>query len=220
MRKAINENPVVQILLLGALGVLVAVVFLSGMGGGAAEPQEETDPATTPAASSTTETAAPSTAAPSTAAPSTAAPSTPAPEAGAATAPAGSTPFEASKGLPADVVDAYDTGDVVVLLVMEPGGYEDRPVKRDVESLESRGDTSVFVTDAKHVTRYSRIAEGVTLDRVPAIIVLHPPKGKLPNGESSPMPLASVSYGYRGKESVTQAVNDALYDGKRKTYAP
>ena len=33
MRKAINENPVVQIGLLGVLGVLVAVVFMSGMGG-------------------------------------------------------------------------------------------------------------------------------------------------------------------------------------------
>ena len=55
---------------------------------------------------------------------------------------------------------------------------------------------------------------------MPAIIVLHPPKGKLPNGESSPMPLASVSYGYRGEESVIQAVNDALYDGKRSDLRP
>ena len=34
------------------------------------------------------------------------------------------------------------------------------------------------------------------------------------------MPPASVSYGYRGKESVIQAVNDALYKGDSKSYAP
>ena len=75
-------------------------------------------------------------------------------------------------------------------------GYEDEPLERDVESLESRGDTSVFVTDAKNVSDYSRIAEGVTLDRVPAIIVLHPLKGKVAEGEELPMPNATVTYGY------------------------
>ena len=34
------------------------------------------------------------------------------------------------------------------------------------------------------------------------------------------MPPASVSYGYRGKESVIQAVNDALYDGKQQDLRP
>ncbi|MDX6588162.1 MAG: hypothetical protein QOI31_2635 [Solirubrobacterales bacterium] len=213
MRKAINENPVVQLGLLGVLGVLVAVVFMSGMGGGSAEPEPATDTAATPATSSAPEATAPSTS-------STVAPSTAAPEAAVSAAPAGTTPFEASKGLPENLVDAYNTGDVVVLLVMQADGYEDKPIHRDVQSLESRGDTSVFVTDVKHVSKYSRIAEGVTLDRVPAIIVLHPFKGKLAKGEAVPMPPASVAYGYRGEESVTQAVNDALYKGDSKSYAP
>jgi nucleoid-associated protein YgaU len=215
MRKAINNNPIVQIGLLGALGVLVAVVFMSNMGGGAPPPAEEDATATESATS-----AAPATPATSAAPADPAVPATPAPEAAPSAALPGATAFEPSKGLPADVVNAYESGDVVVLLVMEKNGYEDKAILRDVESLESRGDTSVFIAESKDVSKYSRIAEGVSLDRVPAIIVLHPPKGKLPNGESSPFPLASVSYGYRGEESVIQAVNDALYEGKRGTYAP
>jgi len=104
---------------------------------------------------------------------------------------------------------------------MQSGGVEDESLKRDVESLEARGDTSVFVTDAKRVSEYSRIAEGVTLDRVPAIIVLHPLEDKQSGSEASlPMPEASVAYGYRGEESVVQAVNDALYDGDSRAYSP
>lgn len=210
MRKAINDNPIVQIGLLGVLGVLVAVVFMSNMGGDSAPPPEDDATAAESAASATP---AATSAAPTV--PGTAAPQRTAPSAAAAV-----TPFEASKGLPSELVDAHTSGDVVVLLVMQGKGVEDQSVRRDVESLESRGDTSVFVTDVKDVSKYSRIAEGVTLDRVPAIIVLHPIKGNLAKGETAPMPSASVSYGYRGKDSVTQAVNDALYSGKQLSYDP
>ena len=211
MRKAINSNPVVQVGLLGALGILVAVVFLSRMGGSSPPPAETAETATQSSAA----TAPPATAATPTA------PSTPAPEAVAPPAsPAGSTPFEASKGLPADLVKAYESGDVVVLLVMQDKGIEDAPLRRNVESLEGRGDTSVFITDAKHATRYSRIAEGVNLDRVPAIIVLAPLEGKLSGDAIAPLPTATVTYGFRGKESVNQAVEDALYRGKQLSYDP
>jgi hypothetical protein len=214
MRAAINNNPIVQIGLLGVLGVIVAVLFLSNMGGGApaeeaASPESASEaPAGTPVPIDEATPGAPVAPAPS------------APEA-VPGKPAGVTPFEAGKGLPAAVVNAYESGDVIVLLVMQSGGVEDESLKRDVESLETRGDTSVFVTDAEGVDKYSRIAEGVTLDRVPAIIVLHPLEGKASGSESSlPMPEASVAYGYRGKESVVQAVNDALYDGDSRAYSP
>ncbi len=214
MREAINNNPIVQIGLLGALGVIVAVVFMSSMGGG--PPAEE---AASPESASEATAATPvpvDAATPGV----PVAPATSAPEA-VPGAPTGVTPFEAGKGLPAAVVNAYESGDVVVLLVMQSGGVEDESLKRDVESLEARGDTSVFVTDAKGVSKYSRIAEGVTLDRVPAIIVLHPLEDKPSGSEASlPMPEASVAYGYRGKESVVQAVNDALYDGGTGAYSP
>lgn len=213
MRAAINNNPIVQIGLLGVLGVIVAVVFMSSMGGDPpveeeASPESATGaPAATPVPVDGATPGVP------------VAPAASAPE--AAPAPAGVTPFEAGKGLPAPVVNAYESGDVIVLLVMQSGGVEDESLKRDVEGLESRGGTSVFVTDAKGVSKYSRIAEGVTLDRVPAIIVLHPLEDKASAGKASlPMPEASVAYGYRGEESVVQAVNDALYDGKSRAYSP
>jgi hypothetical protein len=218
MRKAINENPIVQIGLLGVLGVLAAVVFLSSRGG--STPAEEAAPAestASPPAAAPTDAAAP--ADPAAPPVDPAAPVTPAPDA-LPGEPVAGTPFEAGKGLPAGLVDAYESGDVVVLLVMQSGGVEDEPLERDVQSLEGRGDTSVFVTDAKHVSRYSRIAEGVTLDRVPAIIVLHPLENKVTGGDAPPMPEASVAYGYRGEKSVVQAVNDALYDGKTGPYSP
>ncbi len=217
MRKAINGNPIVQIGLLAGLAVLVAVVFMSQMGGGSSTAPEEPATADSAAAASST---APATGAP---APDAAVPAEPAavtPEAVPSSAPTGDAPFAASKGLPAEVVSSHESGDVVVLLVMQGKGIEDEQLRSDVETLESDGSTSVFVTDVKNVAKYSRIAEGVNLDRIPAIIVLHPLDGKLAKGQEAPLPQASVAYGYRGPESVRQTVEDVLYEGKQLAYDP
>lgn len=207
MRKAINSNPILQIGLLGVLGLLVGVIFMSRMGGGEApvESAATTDAAATAAPAGVAEASPP-------AAPSAGAPA-PVPLA------AGSTPFEAGKGLPAPVVKAHESGDVVVLLITQEKGLEDAQLRKNSESIRGRGDTTIFTTDVKDVARYSRIAEGVTLDRVPAIIVVHPIEGK-GGGEAAAMPEATVSYGYRGPESVTTAVEDALYKGKQLPYDP
>jgi hypothetical protein len=53
-------------------------------------------------------------------------------------------------------------------------------------------------------SRYARITQGVNVDRVPALIVLQP--RKLTKG----VPVATVSYWFRGPESVAQAIDDAL----------
>jgi len=211
MRKALNDNPIVQIGALAALGLLVAVVFMTRMGGGGAEPEPATDTAATPtnAAATPADPAAAAASAPQ--APVASSPGT---------VPAGGTPFEAGKGLPAPLVNAYESGDVVVLLVTQKKGIEDEPIQRDVEKLESRDDTSVFISGVRDISDYSRIAEGVSLERVPAIIVLHPLEGKLAKGEAPTLPAASVSYGYRGSTSVTQTVRDVLYDGKISSYDP
>ncbi|MEJ7875432.1 MAG: hypothetical protein WKF62_02140, partial [Solirubrobacterales bacterium] len=111
-------------------------------------------------------------------------------------------------------------GDVVVLLVTQKNGIEDKPVLREVEKLGSRDDTSVFISDVEDISKYSRIAEGVSLERVPAIIVLHPLEGKLAKGKAPALPAASVSYGFRGPASVAQTVRDVLYDGKLSSYDP
>jgi len=212
MRKAINDNPMVQIGVIGLLVVVVGFFLLTQMGKGSstsstssteasvapdasATPSDSSAIATTPPASTVTT--------PSVSAPST----TPAAPAGSAAAPAAAGEFVAGPGLPRPVVQAYNADKVVVLLVVRRGGIDDDAVKASVERMSGLPDTAVFMTNAGHVSRYSRIASGVDLDRVPALIVLRPQK--LTHGT----PTATVSYGFRGPASVAQAIADALYNG-------
>ena len=86
-------------------------------------------------------------------------------------------------------------------------GIDDDQLRRNVEQLRGRSDLALFVTNAGHIARYSRITHGVNVDRVPALIVLRP--RHLTHGT----PKATLSYGFRGPESVDQAIRDALYKG-------
>ncbi|MDQ3572760.1 MAG: hypothetical protein M3383_07875 [Actinomycetota bacterium] len=210
MRKALNENPVVQVVMLGLLGIVVAFLFMTRVMGG----DEATEPA--PATTATTVPAAPATAA-----------STPAPAPSAATAPtaSGSTStspadagFEAGPGLPGSIVKAHRSGDVVALLILQEEGIEDAKLKAEVEALRRRADTTVLVSSAEGLTRYSRIAEGVNLDRVPGLVVIHPPAGK--RAAQTQLPVATISYGFRGPDGVRQAIADALYEGRNLPYHP
>jgi hypothetical protein len=212
MRKAINDNPMVQIGVIGLLVVVVGFFLLTQMGKGSStsstsstEASVAPDASATPSDSSATATTPPASTAttPSVSAPST----TPAAPAGSAAAPAAAGEFVAGPGLPRPVVQAYNADKVVVLLVVRRGGIDDGAVKASVERMSGLPDTAVFMTNAGHVSRYSRIASGVDLDRVPALIVLRPQK--LTHGT----PTATVSYGFRGPASVAQAIADALYNG-------
>jgi hypothetical protein len=212
MRKAINDNPMVQIGVIGLLVVVVGFFLLTQMGKGSStsstsstEASVAPDASATPSDSSATATTPPASTAttPSVSAPST----TPAAPAGSAAAPAAAGEFVAGPGLPRPVVQAYNADKVVVLLVVRRGGIDDDAVKASVERMSGLPDTAVFMTNAGHVSRYSRIASGVDLDRVPALIVLRPQK--LTHGT----PTATVSYGFRGPASVAQAIADALYNG-------
>jgi hypothetical protein len=95
-----------------------------------------------------------------------------------------------------------------VLLIVRPGSIDDRLVRGSVESLSGDSGVAVFVADAKDVARYSRITQGVGVDRTPALVVIRPRK------ESGTTPQAQVSYGFRNSQSVVQAVHDALYSGR------
>jgi hypothetical protein len=217
MRRAINENPVVQAALIGVMVLAFAFLLFTRVLGGGSEPAEEpaaTTPATgTEAAAATTTPATPDTgAAPETAAPEPAVP-------GAAPAPgvAGGAPtgeFVPGKGLPRNVVEAYEDGKVVALLIVRRRGIDDQPVKASVEELELKDDVAVFVTGAKDIARYSQITQGVSVSRTPALVVIRP--RNLDEGT----PSATVSYGFRGAESVAQAIRDALYKGKKVPYYP
>jgi hypothetical protein len=202
VRKAVNENPVVQIGLIGALILIVGFLFMTRMHG-------STPPA--PAASTTTPATAATPPATTTPTEGTATPEATTPATGSQTAPApAASGFVAGPGLPAPVVKAYAQNKVVVLLVTRRAGIDDKDVRASVQRLRSRDDVAVFTTPARNVARYSRIASGVNLDRVPAIVTIRP--RNLTRGDT---PEATVRYGFRGDESVLQAVRDALYKGPK-----
>ena len=205
MRKALNENPVAQIAVLGVLAVLVGfflLVRMSGKSGGdtSASSPAASDASTAPAlADSAGTSAVPS--------PATGSDEALAPPASPSDASAGE--FVAGPGLPAAVVKAYKDDKTVVLLVLRHRGIDDDQLREHVERQRGRSEVALFVTNAAHIARYSRITQGVKVDRVPALIVLRP--RHLAHGT----PTASVSYGFRWPESVDQAVSDALYKGPR-----
>lgn len=211
MREALNENPIAQIAVLGVLAVIVALLLLTRMssssGGG-----EESASTPTPAIDSTGSTPpAAATDAPSAAGPGEES-STTVPSDGTAVGPVGSDPgangdFVAGPGLPAPLVEAYKAKKTVVLFVQRRRGIDDEKLRQGVERLGGKDGVALFVTNAGHIARYSRITYGVNVDRVPALIVLQP--RHLTKGT----PTATLSYGFRGPESVEQAVRDALYKG-------
>lgn len=198
MRKALNENPVVQAVLVGVLVLVVGLMLVLRMGGSSDTATEDPATASDPAAAGTT-------AAPAATDAAATAPTTPTTVPATAT---GTGDFKAGPGLPKDVVDAYDQGKAVVILIVNEGGIDDHDIEIMVDELRSRADAGVFVTKVKDVSNYSRITEGVDLDRTPALVIVRPKS--LTDG---PMPTAVVSYGFRGRASVGQALKDALYKG-------
>lgn len=207
MRKAINDNPMVQMGVIGVLlvgmGLLLATTVLkkdakkedstpSGadavLAGTADTGATSADAAALGSASPTAATSAP--AVPTTVAPPTAESLVPGP------------------GLPAEVVSAWESGDAIVLLIVRNKGVDDKLVRGSVEGLQGDSGISVFVAKAKDVARYSRITQGVGVSRVPALVVVRPQR------LSGSIPEAQVSYGFRNSQSVLQAVDDALYSGR------
>jgi hypothetical protein len=211
MRKALNSNPLVQVGAIALLGVVVAFLMLTRMKGD--DPPPPADAGAVPGAD--TASVAPAAGAP----PSVGAPpaadapaAAPAPS-GEAAGPVGE--FEAGPGLPKDVVKAYESGESVVVLVTREGGIDDAKLRSVTERLRGEGNVALFTAYARNVADYSRITEGVELDRVPALIALSPREAS----EGS-APVATISYGWRGYDSVRQAVRDAAYDGRDIPYHP
>lgn len=199
MRKALNENPVVQIAVVAVLIVIVGFVFMMNMGGGGGGGESaSTDTGTTPGTPTT---------------PGATAPSTPA-TGGATVTPVSAPTTPLGPEPPAPVQRAYETGDTIVLLVTRPGGIEDRFVKRYVEAVRGTPGVSTFIIPAAQIANYSHLTEGLQVSRVPAMVVVSP---KYLGGEQ---PVAQVSYGYRSPASIKQAVRDAEYEGQPASYGP
>jgi hypothetical protein len=205
MREALNNNPVVQISVIGVLIAVVGLFFMMNMKKGSGSSSESSAASTS---------VVPGTTSPTTVSPDGTASSAPSASGSVSSVPAPSTgtvspdAFVPGPGLPAPVVRAWKGGDAIVLLVVRGGGIDDRLVRGSVQSLSGDGGVSVFVTRAKHVARYSRITQGVGVNQTPALVVVRPRR------ESGSVPEAQVSYGFRNSQSVVQAVDDALYSGR------
>jgi hypothetical protein len=207
MRQALNNNPVVQIAVIGVLVAIVGLFFMMNMHKGSSSSSSSSS--ATPAAGSAT---------PGTTSPVTSSPSgTATPSAGAAPSasqislppPSGAVTPDAlipGPGLPKAVAAAYKRGEAVVVLIVRGGAIDDRLVRGSVRTLSNAG-IAVFVARAKNVSRYSRVTQGVGVDRAPALVVVRPRK------RSGAVPQAQVRYGFRDSASVVQAVHDALYSG-------
>lgn len=201
MRKAINDNPVVQIGVIGVLLVVVGlIVMTSAKRGGGEEAASATD--TTASLSVSVDATVPD-------AEATAA----APPPAATTVPPASE-LTAGPGLPKEVLGAYRDGRTIVLLIVRGGGIEDRAVRADVSALSGDPRLAIFITRASGIARYARITQGVGVERVPALVVIRPRR------VSGGVPEARVSYGFREAQSVAQAVKDAVYDGPKRSYHP
>lgn len=115
---------------------------------------------------------------------------------------------------PAEVTDAFAAGNIVVLLFVRDGGIDDHMVEADVERLNGLEGVSTFVVPASRIARYASIAQGVDVNRVPALVVIRPKR------VDHDVPSASVQYGYQAPTSVEQAVVDAGYKGPTLNYHP
>jgi hypothetical protein len=210
VRQALNENPVVQAVIVGLLVIAVAFLLLTRVvgGGGSDEavPAPGAEAAVTAGISS--EVGADEVDGVVDAVRG-------AVEAGDAkgafdaisTAAAGG--FKPGPGLPAKVVDAYRDGKAIAVLITRAQGIEDKRLRQMQSRIRSAGNVAVFHAYARDIARYSRITGGVDVSRVPALVVIRPRKHSL-----SGVPVASVSYGFRGPASAEQAVRDALYEGR------
>lgn len=209
MRKAINDNPMVQLAVIGVLlvgaGLMLATTVLKKDPKG----EDPTPSGVDAVLSGSSDTSSAS----AVGAGSVAPPAVPATASGALPAVATAPPpspeaLIPGPGLPAPVVRAWEGGDAVVLLIVRNRGVDDKLVRGSVQGLAGDSGVSVFVAKAKDVARYSRITQGAGVSRVPALVVVRPLR------LSGGVPEAQVSYGFRSSQSVLQAVDDALYSGR------
>ena len=193
MREKLNDNPMAQVGLIAVL-LIAAAVFLLGKGGGSEE-EEGSESAAGQAAVASAASELESSGQPIT---------LPPPGSGQGAPPAP----------PRAVVEAFDSGDTVVLLFVRDGGIDDRLVTDAVGRLEAIPGVATFVVPSHQLPRYVAIAQGVDLNRVPALVVIRPKR------HDQGVAPASVIYGFQSAQSIVQAVVDARYHGGTLPYHP
>ncbi len=190
MREKLNSNPLAQAAILGVLLLAAGIFVLSSMGGGSEE-EEAASSAESIVATVAAEEGS-----------------------GTAAAPPPGALADVAPPPPAAVTTAFAANRIVVLLFVRAGGIDDRLVAGTTRSLGGLRGVSTFVVPVDRIARYATIAQGVDVDRVPALVVLRPKR--LDHG----VPTASVTYGFQSPQSVVQAVVDAGYEGRTLGYHP
>jgi hypothetical protein len=188
MREAINSNPIAQAAVMGVLLLVAAFFFMTRMGGGSEEEGVSAGSESIVSAVAAT-------------------------EAGAGPIEPGALAAVAPPPPPA-VTAAFEADQTVVLLFVDDGGIDDRLVRDSVGALEALPDVATFVVPASRIARYAAIAQGVDVNRVPALVVVRPKH--LDKG----VPTASVTYGFQSSQTAVQAVKDAGYKGRTLEYHP
>lgn len=206
MREKLNSNPLAQAAVVGVLLLAVGFFVLSSMGG----ENEKAETTTTSSATVST---------PEGSASVTATVTTPVGEPAAVAAPSSIPPLppsaaSAAPPLPHAVTAAFHGNRTVVFLFVRKGGIDDGMVAGASLALAEMPGVSTFVVPADHIARYAAIAQGVAVDRVPALVVLRPKR------LDHSIPTASVLYGFQSPQSVVQAVIDAGYKGRTVDYHP
>lgn len=203
MRKALNENPMVQLGVLGVGLLLLGVMLFSTVLKGEETPEPAASTADPAAATATPPVEGESPAPPAEAAPPPATPSGSEPDRVAA--------LEPSKGLPDDVVRAYAADRPFALLVIDPKAVADEQLEEWIEILSARRGLETFVVKTKDIVKYARITQGAAVSSTPALVMVRPRK------LTGNVPTAIVSTGFEGPRSLEQALDDALYKGRERT---
>jgi hypothetical protein len=206
MREKLNNNPLVQVAILGVLLLGTGFFVMSSMGGGGAEEEAASEAPSTTVTTTTGEAPAAAPGAPEAGAPAETGTTVAAPEPGALAAAVGPPPRP--------VTEAFAADQTVVLLFVKKGGLDDRIVVDAVDRLSAMTDVATFVVPAGEIARYAAISQGVDVNRVPALVVVRP------KDVAEGIPNASVQYGFQSLESVEQAVVDARYEGRTLDYHP
>jgi cytoskeletal protein RodZ len=172
--------------------------------------QEESPAPEAPAASAPSETTPSGSAAPNESAPSkSAAPSesagsassTPSKTTTTTTTPGPTAGPESttSRTLPAPVKTALDKNKVVVLLIWNPKGSEDKNVKKAVDGLSRHnGKVAVFTDKPENLAKYTTITAAMELQQTPTLIIVNSDQ------------VARKATGYLDSVTVDQYVVDAL----------
>jgi hypothetical protein len=206
VREKLNESQAAQVGLVAVLVVVALVFFLKSSGGEEESAESEAGPTVATVNGETATGATPGEAVEAAVAGL---------EAGAATTGSSGVPTSIpAPPPPAEFSSAYESGQTVVLLIVNDGGIDDGRVSRASDALEGMPGVVLIRVPLKQLPRYASITVGLDVNRVPALVVMRPKK--LSHG----VPQATVDYGFQTSATVVQAVRDASYKGPEATYHP